>query len=88
MKIGDEGIAATKIMFTVRNHSYYSILWKVTNTQLHQNLEGKISTSLDAWTSPNNIAFLGIVAHYTNNVGELGTFLNFQTWPTYLYREF
>jgi hypothetical protein len=58
------------------------------NTQLYQNIEGKISISLDAWTSPNNIAFLGIVAHYTNNVGELGTFFNFQTWPVYLSREF
>ncbi|PPQ79924.1 hypothetical protein CVT25_002998 [Psilocybe cyanescens] len=34
-------------------------------------LEGKVSISLDAWTSPNNIAFLGIVAHYTNEAGEL-----------------
>lgn len=42
------------------------------NTQLYQNIEGKISISLDAWTSPNNIAFLGIVAHFTNNAGELG----------------
>lgn len=37
-----------------------------------QDLEGKISISLDAWTSLNQIAFLAIVAHYVNNDGNLG----------------
>jgi hypothetical protein len=35
-------------------------------------LEGKVSLSLDAWTSSNGIAFLAIVAHYITNDGELG----------------
>jgi hypothetical protein len=39
---------------------------------LCQELEGKISISLDAWTSSNLIAFMAIVAHYVNNDGQLG----------------
>jgi hypothetical protein len=35
-------------------------------------LEGKISLSLDAWTSSNGFAFLAIVAHYVTNEGEIG----------------
>lgn len=34
---------------------------------LIQELKGKVSISLDAWTSSNNIAFLAIVAHYVTN---------------------
>jgi hypothetical protein len=41
-------------------------------THLFQNdIEGKISLSLDAWTSSNNHAFLAIVAHYITK-GDLG----------------
>jgi hypothetical protein len=35
-------------------------------------VEGKISLSLDAWTSSNNYAFLAIVAHYIMKTGDLG----------------
>ena len=35
-------------------------------------LEGKISLSLDAWTSSNCYAFLAIVAHYVRNDGLYG----------------
>jgi len=35
-------------------------------------LDGKISLSLDTWTSSNGYAFLAIVAHYITNDGELG----------------
>ena len=35
-------------------------------------LEGKISLSLDAWTSSNCYAFLAIVAHYITNEGKCG----------------
>jgi hypothetical protein len=42
-------------------------------THLFQNdVEGKISLSLDAWTSSNNYAFLAIVAHYITKSGDLG----------------
>ncbi|KAG6886442.1 hypothetical protein C0992_003932, partial [Termitomyces sp. T32_za158] len=34
-------------------------------------LEGKVSLSLDAWTSSNHHAFIAIVAHYINNEGEV-----------------
>ncbi|KAL4258188.1 Zinc finger BED domain-containing [Pleurotus pulmonarius] len=34
-------------------------------------LKGKISISLDAWTSSNHYAFLAIVAHYVTNDGQL-----------------
>lgn len=48
-------------------------------THLFQNdIEGKISLSLDAWTSSNNYAFLAIVAHYITKTGDLGTIT-----PTY-----
>lgn len=39
-----------------------------------QELEAKISISLDAWTSSNQYAFLAIVAHYINNDGQLGRY--------------
>lgn len=35
------------------------------------NVEGKISISLDAWTSSNNYAFMAIVAHYITKAGQL-----------------
>lgn len=44
------------------------------NTMCFQeDVEGKISLSLDAWTSSNQYAFLAIVAHYINKSNELGT---------------
>lgn len=41
---------------------------------ISQALAGKISLSLDAWTSSNCYAFLAIVAHYITNEGECGEF--------------
>ncbi|KAL1671188.1 hypothetical protein EV122DRAFT_285222 [Schizophyllum commune] len=35
-------------------------------------LEGKVTISIDAWTSSNQHAFLAIVAHYVTNGGQLG----------------
>ena len=43
-------------------------------------IKGKISLSLDAWTSSNNYAFLAIIAHYINKNGNLGMCMFF-----YLY---
>jgi hypothetical protein len=34
-------------------------------------VEGKISISLNAWTSSNNCAFMAIVAHYITKAGQL-----------------
>ena len=41
-----------------------------------QALEGKISLSLDAWTSSNCYAFLAIISHYITNQGQCGECLN------------
>lgn len=38
-------------------------------SDVSQSLQGKVSISLDAWTSSNGYAFLAIVAHYINNDG-------------------
>jgi hypothetical protein len=38
---------------------------------LQHDVEGKVSISLDAWTSSNNFAFMAIIAHYITNTGEL-----------------
>src|SRR4030095_2140389 len=40
-----------------------------------RNAGGKISVTLDCWTSPNNTAFLGITAHYIDNDWALQSFL-------------
>ena len=41
-------------------------------TSIFQNdVEGKISISLDAWTSSNNYAFMAIIAHFITNAGTL-----------------
>ena len=37
-----------------------------------QSLKGKVSLSLNAWTSSNCYAFLAIVAHYVRNDGQYG----------------
>ena len=37
-----------------------------------QELDSKVSLSLDCWTSSNQYAFLAIVMHYVNNNWELG----------------
>jgi hypothetical protein len=39
-----------------------------------QELDSKVSVSLDAWTSSNQHPFLAIVAHYITNEGKLGEF--------------
>ncbi|SJL11777.1 uncharacterized protein ARMOST_15186 [Armillaria ostoyae] len=34
-------------------------------------MQGKVSISLDCWTSPNGYAFMAIIAHYITNKGKL-----------------
>jgi hypothetical protein len=48
----------------------------VSNTHYCKALIGKVSISLDAWTSSNGLAFLAIIAHYVTNDRDLGTFLS------------
>jgi hypothetical protein len=73
MKLGEETIAETRDMFKV---SCFCCLCTelVSNAAKHaiKDLIGKVSLSLDAWTSSNCIAFLAIVAHYVSNDGKLG----------------
>ena len=38
---------------------------------LQHDVEGKVSISLDAWTSSNNFTFMAIVAHYITKAGQL-----------------
>ena len=41
-------------------NNYYFILFKL------KNVLGKLSFTLDCWTSTNNIAFLGITCHFVD----------------------
>jgi hypothetical protein len=71
MKMGEHGIEATKTMFAVRRKFDMPIIaWCLSQLQ---ELDCKISISLDAWTSSNMYAFMAIVAHYVNKDGQLGT---------------
>lgn len=79
MKLGDETVEGIKAMFAV------SLLICYAESALNtlQALEGKISLSLDAWTSSNCYAFLAIVAHYITNEGQCGECLDHYL---YIYR--
>jgi hypothetical protein len=70
-KLGDETVEQLKEMFAVK--CFVIKTCSVLNCFL-KGLEGKISLSLDAWTSCNCHAFLAIVAHYITNEGECGEF--------------
>jgi hypothetical protein len=68
MKMGDDTIEDVRKMFSVR-----SLFYLLNNSLIpEQNLKGKVSLSLDAWTSTNQYAFMAIVAHYVSNDGQLG----------------
>jgi len=69
MKMGYDAVEATKRMFLVRKHlpSFHNQSYIAPQTSV----EGKISISLDAWTSSNNYAFMAIVAHYMTKAGQL-----------------
>lgn len=73
MKLGEENIEYIKAMFAVWSlgHNSFSLTFFVSKV-----LQGKISLSLDAWTSSNCYAFLAIVAHYITNEGECGKSFN------------
>jgi len=74
MKMGEDSIKAIKHMFQVCKHllliHYHSYNLPQTT------VEGKISISLDTWTSSNNYVFMAIVAHYITNAGQLGMLNN------------
>lgn len=52
----------------------------LTKAMFRDDVPGKVSLSLDAWTSNNNYAFLAIVAHYVTKDGQLG-----ESKPSYLF---
>jgi hypothetical protein len=69
LKLGEDTTEGIRKFFSVRTFSEsYS-----PSHSLFQELESKITISLDAWTSSNGYAFLAIVAHYITNDGKLGT---------------
>lgn len=70
MKMGEDTVEGTKQMFAVRL-CFLAVLHGLTSVQ---ELEEKVSLSLNAWTSPNLIAFLTIVVHYVTNDGQLGRY--------------
>lgn len=71
MKLGEETIQETKDMFVV-SFLFIIILQYLGHFFFVQKLEGKISLSLEKWTSSNYYAFLAIVAHYVTNDGYYG----------------
>lgn len=84
MKLGDETVEQIKAMFAVRlPHLNIFPSWHFSG----QVLEGKISLSLDAWTSSNCHAFLAIVAHYITNEGQCGTLLNIYQIIAHIFSE-
>ncbi len=73
MKMGQDTIEETQKMFAVSYFPCSSIQSSFVGTQ---ELECKVSISLDGWTSSNQYAFLALVAHYITNDGDLGMFLS------------
>ncbi len=69
MKMGEEVEESLKAFFAVRCVAMYSRIPECSFNA--QELSGKVSLSLDAWTSPNGIAFMAIIAHYVTNKGKL-----------------
>jgi hypothetical protein len=71
MKMGEHGIEATKTMFAARHKfDMFMIAWCLSQLQ---ELDCKISISLDTWKSSNMYAFMAIIAHYVNKNGQLST---------------
>jgi hypothetical protein len=81
MGLGEKMIEGTREMFKVGCLASQKLM---SNAWLKA-LEGKVSLSLDAWTSSNNIAFLAIVAHYIANNGELGMYTVMSTFSFLIF---
>ena len=58
--------------FPVSSKKHSTTLFLLT---IYQALQSRVSISLDAWTSPNQIPFLGITAKWINDEWELNTIL-------------
>lgn len=71
MKMGEDTLEGMKKMFAV-SPSFMGVVESF--FMCHQELDSKVSISLDAWTSSNQHAFLAIVAHYITNDGKLGKY--------------
>jgi hypothetical protein len=65
MKMGEDTVDSVKKMFSVS----YNLLLFHQRQHPQQELESKVSISLDAWTSSNQYVFIAIVAHYITNDG-------------------
>jgi hypothetical protein len=68
MKMGQDTIQGMKQMISVS--CCHVIMFRILTTT--QELESKVSLSLDAWSSPNGYGFLAIVLHYVTNDWRLG----------------
>ncbi len=74
MRMANNTIEATKHMFLVCK--YLQMMYNQTDNSPQTNVKGKVSISLDVWTSSNNYAFMAIVAHYITKAGELSMLIN------------
>jgi len=73
MKMGEDTVGGIHEMFSVsRPQACIKFVQIKELISFKQELESKVSLSLDAWTSSNGHAFLAIVAHYVTNDGHLG----------------
>jgi hypothetical protein len=76
LQLGEDTTEGIRKFFLVRKSSEpYSL-----SHLLFQELESKVTISLDAWTSSNGYAFLAIVAHYVTNDGRLGMSSPYMPW--------
>ena len=63
--MGENTVDSVKKMFSVS----YNLLLFHQCQHPQQELESKVSISLDAWTPSNQYAFIAIVVHYITNDG-------------------
>jgi len=72
--MGEDSIKAMKHMFQARKCPLLIHYHPYNPPQT--TVEGKISISLNTWTSSNNYTFMAIVAHYITNARQLGMLIN------------
>jgi hypothetical protein len=71
MKMGEDTVEGIHEMFSASLLCVKFVQIKLLISS-KQELESKVSLSLDAWTSSNGHAFLAIIVHYVTNDGHLG----------------
>jgi len=76
MKMGEDTVEEVKNMIVVID--WFCLVNQRYLTNLFcQELDCKVSLSLDGWTSSNQHEFLAIVMHYITNDWQLGECLNY-----------